>query len=318
MSAATLTLRRIGHVRPLAMLPPKLRRWIVVALVACLVLVALFHFWLRDSSFVTVEKVTVTGLTTKDAGRVRAALTSAAHGMTTLHVRQDELEEAIVAYPVVRALDVKPDFPHGLQIRVIEYRAAALVGGLPVAGDGTILRGLPVEGKLPTIPARGNLHGAHLKDPGALHAARVAGGAPATLRHRLESVELRSDDGIVVIVRDGPELIFGDATRVHAKWMAAVRVLADPDAAGASYIDVRLPGRPAAGGLAAETLAPVDPAGTAELAPPAAEEAPATTVDPATEELAPATGTTTPESTPQTEAEPTDPTGAGGVSPPSG
>ena len=79
---------------------------------------------------------------------------------------------------------------------------------------------------------------------------------------------MRAEEGIVVELRDGPELIFGDATRVRAKWIAAVRILADPEAAGASYIDVRLPGRPAAGGLPAETLAPVAPAGSAELAAP--------------------------------------------------
>lgn len=320
MSTAAIALRRIGRARPLAVLPPKLRRWLAIALGACLVLAGLFQFWLRDSSLVAVEKVTVTGLTTKDAERVRAALASAAHDMTTLHVREEELKQAIVAYPVVRALEVTPDFPHGLRIQVVEHRPAALAGGLPVAGDGTILRGLPVEGRLPAIPARGDLHGSRLKDPGALHAARVAGGAPLALRTRLERVELRAEDGIVVVVRDGPELIFGDATRVRAKWVAAVRVLADPDAAGASYIDVRLPGRPAAGGLPAETLAPVDPAGAAELAPPVTATPPGTmpaappaaTVGPATEELAPEPAPVAPEPAPSGG----DTTEAGGVSAP--
>ena len=104
------------------------------------------------------------------------------------------------------------------------------------------------------------------------------------------------------------------------------RVLADPDAAGATYIDVRLPGRPAAGGLPAATLAPVAPAGDSELTPPATTGAPDTAVDPATEQLPPAATTdpATPESVPETaltspEATPTptDTTGAGGVSPPS-
>ena len=66
-----------------------------------------------------------------------------------------------------------------------------------------------------------------------------------------------------------------------------MRILADPEAAGASYIDVRLPGRPAAGGLPAETLAPVAPAGSAELAAPTGTGPTATGVDPATEQLAP-------------------------------
>jgi hypothetical protein len=40
---------------------------------------------------------------------------------------------------------------------------------------------------------------------------------------------------------------FGDASRPHAKWLSLARVLADPSSAGASYVDVRLPERPAAG-----------------------------------------------------------------------
>ena len=59
-----------------------------MVLAACLVLAAGYQFWLRDSPLVAVEDVKVTGLTTKDAARVRAALVSAAHTMTTLHVDQ--------------------------------------------------------------------------------------------------------------------------------------------------------------------------------------------------------------------------------------
>ncbi len=326
-SARAGTLRRFAFsVLTLRLLPPRMRRRVLVVLAVCLVLAAGFQFWLRDSPLVAVEQVKVTGLTTKDAPRVRAALASAAHTMTTLHVDHAKLEEAIAAYPVVRALEVNADFPHRLEIRVVEHRPAALVGGLPVAGDGTILRGLPVEGSLPRIEARGKLDGDRLSDPGALHAARVAGAAPAPLRGRLERIDLRADEGIVVELRDGPELFFGDARHVRAKWIAAVRILADSEAAGASYIDVRLPGRAAAGGLPAETLAPVAPAGSAELAAPteATPTAP-TTVDPATEELAPVAPTTsTPppsEGTaeqPPPAAAPTDSTGAGGVSPPPG
>jgi cell division protein FtsQ len=331
MSAATLAVRAGSRpIRAFSALPPKLRRRLLAAVGAALLLAAGYQLWFRDSSFVAVDHVTVTGLTTKDAARVRAQLISAAHTMTTLHVQEDELDQAIAAYPVVRSLEVRPDFPHGLEIHVIEHRPAALVGGLPVAGDGTILRGLPIEGRLPKIDARDNLHGNRLSSPAALHAALVAGAAPAPLRPRLELIELRGRDGIVVELRDGPELIFGDATRVRAKWLAATRVLADLDAKGATYIDVRLPGRPAAGGLPATTLAPVAPAGTEELAAPdTAAPQPTTPVDPATEQLAPAPTTGAPTTEPQSAPEaapqstppapaPTDTTGAGGASPPAG
>jgi cell division protein FtsQ len=327
MSAATVALRRakLG-----LRLSNTVKRRLLLLLALTLLLAGGYQFWLRDSSLVAVDDVSVTGLTTKDAARVRATLTSAAHGMTTLHVRLDELEQAMAAYPVVRTLQVRTDFPHGMEIHVIEHRPAALVGGLPVAGDGTILRGLPVEGRLPTIPATGDMHGDRLSDPEALHSARVAGGAPAALRPRLDQVEMRSQDGIVVELRDGPELIFGDATRVHEKWVAATRVLADPEAAGATYIDVRLPGRPAAGGLPATTLSPVAPAGSADATTPdgtapGATTPPASGVDPGAEQLAPADQAAPAPATPQpapTEPAPVptaaDPTGAGGVSPPPG
>jgi cell division protein FtsQ len=316
----------------LRFLPPRMRRRVFVALAASLVLAAGFQFWLRDSTLVAVDDVKVSGLTTKDASRVRASLVAAAHTMTTLHVDQAELEDAIAAYPVVRALHVEADFPHRLDIRVIEHRPAAIVGGLPVAGDGTILRGLPVEGRLPELDVRGKLDGDRLSDPASLHAAHVAGGAPAPLRGRLERIAIRPEEGIVVELRDGPELYFGNAKRVRAKWIAAVRILADPEAAGASYIDVRLPGRPAAGGLPAETVAPVAPAGSADLATPMGTASTGPGADPATEQLQPAPPTaenTAPatEAPPSTQAAPaptqsapapTDSTGAGGVSPPPG
>ena len=62
------------------------------------------------------------------------------------------------------------------------------------------------------------------------------------------------------------------------------RVLADRDAAGADYIDLRIPGRPAAGGLPVQTVEPVAPADSdAQTAPPAAaEQAPAPTEPQAT------------------------------------
>jgi len=57
-------------------------------------------------------------------------------------------------------------------------------------------------------------------------------------------------------MRAGPQLFFGTASRPTAKWTATARVLAEPSSAGAVYLDVRVPERVAAGGLA---TAPVDP-----------------------------------------------------------
>ncbi|MGI8903842.1 MAG: hypothetical protein ACR2IP_09360, partial [Solirubrobacteraceae bacterium] len=118
---------------------------------------------------------------------------------------------------------------------------------------------------LPTIRAADRVSGRRLSDPAALAAARVAGRAPASLAGRLTAVRRSGDRGLVVEMKDGPDLIFGDVWRVRAKWMAATRVLADGRSEGATYIDLRIPERPAAGGLAPEPVDP--PAGPAQPVP---------------------------------------------------
>jgi cell division protein FtsQ len=289
------------------------RRLVLAALVASL-LGALYHFWLRDSALVAVNDVQVTGLTTKDGPRIHALLESVAEDMTTLHVRKDELEEAVGTFPVVGSLHVEADFPHGLRIEVTERPAAALVSvddvPVPVAADGTLLRGLRAPDGLPLLRMEKPATETQVTDPSTLRALLVAGGAPEGFPQRIDRVSEGAEQGVVIELKDGPELIFGDADLVNEKWMAAVRVLADADAAGATYIDVRLPERPVAGGLPVETIEPVAPAGDV-ITPPAETIAPATgvlaedgtvtpetTVDPTTTTAptttAPAPTTTTP------------------------
>jgi len=240
----------------------------VIAALLAAVLGAGYMLWLRDSGLVAVKEVEVTGLTGRDADRVRTALDGAARGMTTLHVDRDALEAAAAPFPVVRAIEVETDFPSGLRVTAIEQRpVAVLVSGerrIPVAGDGSVLSGLPTEGSLPEIHTAVAIPAAQLEPGATLDAARVAGGAPGVLVTRLDQVEREESRGLVVSVEDGPELIFGTAERLTAKWAAAVRVLADPDAAGAEYLDLRLPERPAAGGLAVETVVPVTPPAEAQ------------------------------------------------------
>jgi cell division protein FtsQ len=206
--------------------------------------------WLRDSGLVAVEDVNVTGARGAGAPAVQAALTAAARDMTTLHVRMEALRTAVRPYPMVKDLRVKTDFPHGMSIQVIEHDpvAAVLLEGrrVPVAADGTLLRGQPAGHTLVTLqlpPANG---GGRLTDRRALSAVAVMGAAPRALRPHVTGVDF-GPEGLRVSLRQGPLLQFGDGARARAKWVAAARVLADPRAAGASYLDVRAPERPVAG-----------------------------------------------------------------------
>lgn len=273
-------------------LTPRMRRRLLAAAIVAILLGALYQLWLRDSSLVAVDDVEVTGLTTKDGPRIRSMLEAVAGDMTTLHIRVEELEEAARQFPVVASIQVERDFPDGLRIAVTERRPAGLVEvdgvPLPVAADGTVLSGLrPPEG-LPLLRMDKAATDGRVTDPRTLRALVVAGAAPGPLPQRIERISEGPARGIVVQLEDGPEVIFGDADMAAGKWAAAARVLADPEAAGASYVDVRIPDRPVAGGLPVETIEPVAPAGE-PITPPADAEA-AAPVDPAAAPVDPATG----------------------------
>jgi hypothetical protein len=76
--------------------------------------------------------------------------------------------------------------------------------------------------------------------------ATVLAAAPPTLAGWIARV-YEGSEGLTVAMRGGLLIYFGDDSRPHAKWLSAARVLASPTSTGASYLDVRLPERPAAG-----------------------------------------------------------------------
>lgn len=130
---------------------------------------------------------------------------------------------------------------------------AATIGegadAVPVAADGRVLDWLPLSEALalPRLPLseppeRGRLGGTVLQQ------AQVLGAAPAELRPYLESSRHDEEQGVVVELRGGIELRFGDPSRLGRKWRAAVAVLADPSVEALDYVDLHAPWRPAVGG----------------------------------------------------------------------
>ena len=127
-----------------------------------------------------------------------------------------------------------------------------------VAADGVVLGPALLSSSLPTLagawqPAPGQ----RVSDPTLLGALAVLGAVPAPLARVLVRV-FTGPKGLTVAMRNGLLAYFGDASRPHAKWLSLARVLADPSSAGASYVDVRLPERPAAG-FAPADVAPAAP-----------------------------------------------------------
>ena len=250
----------------------------MAGLLAGLIVLGGGYFWLRDSSLVAVRNVRIVGASGPDAAQIRSAIRAAARTMTTLDVKMRALQTAVAPFPVVKAIDVSTQFPHEMSVRVSEQVPVAVVeaGGrrTPVAGDGTILHDLHGDPSLPVISLGVLPGGTHLTGY-ALSEARLLAAAPYRLLGRLSQVSDGPAHGLAGQLRGGPSLYFGGGTELPAKWAAVTEVLASSSSAGAQYIDVSDPARPAAGtgsdtvadpGLSGST-APAAGSGSAATAP---------------------------------------------------
>lgn len=261
---------------------PVLRRRALAAGLLAVALAAGYMFWLRDSSLVAVEEVSVKGV--GERSDLESLLRTAGLEQTTLHVDTGALAAAVAAEPAVRSVSAAADFPHGLEITVDLRRPVAFLkaGGAVVAGDGVVLdrSGDRPEG-VPTIELRGDdLLAGGVVAGDALGLVRVLSAAPEPLLAETDSIGVDPDYGTVATLAAGIDLRFGGNGQADQKWKAAAAVLADPELGSVSYIDLAVPKRPVAGGLppealdeslaAEEPVAPVepvvpDPAGTPEV-----------------------------------------------------
>jgi cell division protein FtsQ len=237
------------------------RRLRIALLMVLVALPLLVGGWLllRKSSLVAVEHVKVSGLHGSQAHAIEAALNGAASQMSTLDIHPAALRAAVASFPVVRTVRAVPSFPHGLRIEVTEQLpvAALSIGGVrtAVAADGVVLGPALLSSSLPTLAAQqsvatetGGQAGGRVQSKSLLAQLTVLGAVPRPIARDVTRVyDSSGGKGLTVTMHNGLLVYFGDASRPHAKWLSLVRVLADPTSAGASYIDVRIPERPAAG-----------------------------------------------------------------------
>jgi cell division protein FtsQ len=260
MSATTRSGWRAAHRRRLPRLPrrprirgrrPHLGPRTLAGLVCLAALLVGAFFWIRQSSLVAVQEVTVTGVSGPDATAIHATLVRTAEGMSTLDLDRRRLDAAVAGYAFVRSLTLDPHFPHGLTIAVSEQIPVAQLTAdgtrTTVAADGRLLRSTRPPTPVPTIalaaiPAAARVSGETAREVGLLAAA------PYRLLARIDTAgQATRGRGLTVTFRDGPAVYFGADTQLGAKWRAVLAVLASPGSAGASYIDVTDPARPAAG-----------------------------------------------------------------------
>jgi cell division septal protein FtsQ len=207
--------------------------------------------WLvvRDSSLFAVHDVTIVGLSADAQPVVSAQLEAAAQSQTTTDFSVAALRESVARFTLIDGLSARTQGSHGVLVTVSERRTAVRldVGGamIPLDSSGAVITGLRHSPRVATVRSAHLPVGGRSRDPLVALALRVLGAAPAPLRARVVSVTLGHGE-LTVYLHRGPRLIFGDASLPHAKWDAAAAVLSDHWSLGATYVDVRIPSRPAA------------------------------------------------------------------------
>ena len=229
--------------------------WRVLAGLACaLIGLGLGWLWFRDSSFAEVEQRLDHRQHALRADQVRDALTSAADGMSTLHVDARRSSDAVEPFTSVADLRVRADFPHDLRIEVDRARA----GRRPSRAAGAASRPR-AAGSSSTASARTTCRRSSTSAP----APRDGRVQDRTRSPRSRSRPPRrpscapapsscagATTAIALDLRDGPGADLRQAaSAARTKWTAAARVLAEDSSAGATYLDLRVPKLVAAGGV---------------------------------------------------------------------
>ncbi len=232
-----------------------------MAAVLAVTVAAGYFLWARDSSLVAIDNVDVVGVTAGDRGALIGELTEASESMTTLHVDRERLEAIAYRFPTVASISIDPNFPHGMRIEVTERPPTMVVQSgdqaVPVAGDGTLLTGVEIskDDNLPVLAVDQAPQGPTLEGS-VLDQALVVGAAPDELRPLIEKIDQSKEYGVEITLRGGIPVRFGNSAAAEEKWSAAAAVLADPKLDTLSYLDVRVPDRPAAGGADAGVAVP--------------------------------------------------------------
>lgn len=221
----------------------------VLALVAALTVWSAY-LWLRNSSLVRVHDVKIEGVHGRYSRDIERTLETVGKRMTTMHVRESDLERSVRAFPVVQSVSASASFPNDLHITVHEYAPVAKVTTaegrrVAAASDGTLLPRLAGR-KLPSVRVDEIPSSGKIVDVRTLQLVRVLAESPRALRPLAVSAAF-GPGGIRVTMRDGPMLYFGSPDRPAAKWAAAARVIGDVNARGARYVDVRVAERPVVG-----------------------------------------------------------------------
>jgi cell division protein FtsQ len=222
-----------------------------LAIVAFGLLVVGTAAWMASRSpILDVDRIVVVGNARTGVDEVLAA-SDLARGDALVWLDQSAARDGVERLPWVREAAIAREWPDTVRITVEERLPAAWVD----AGEGRALvvdrsgRVLAVESPAPVaLPQL--LDVTTFAEPGGLIrpavGARIAGALTPealTLVRTISATEQQAS----AVVASGQEVRLGRPTEIDDKMRAALAVLARPEVAGRSYVDVSAPSTPVAG-----------------------------------------------------------------------
>lgn len=234
--------------------PRRLRTIIILAL--ALILVGAGSVWvLYGSTWLRVERVSVSGTAVLTPEEVREAA-DVPIGAPLVSVDTDAIESHLARrLPRIDRVDVERSWPHGIRLEVTERVPVLTVqkGGKFIEVDREGVRFATVESAPKGVPAleltlsRSASSAAGLRRFGEARlvreAVRVAGSVPAGVRRATRTVKVLSYDDISLVLRGGRTVAWGSGEDGAAKARTLTALMkAAPDA---RHFDVSVPTAPA-------------------------------------------------------------------------
>jgi cell division protein FtsQ len=253
----------VARRRRIARAQGRRRRLAVLLGVAALAALALL-WWLAQGPLLAVSGVKVRGYDRDDRAALVAAIDEAASGGTMVSPATDEIRAAAAAFPWVASVSVQRDWPRRVTVDVTPARAVAVAAGPDgraalVSPAGRVLGPVPEQAGLGwlRLPAAPPAAGYALGEGDRAGLAFLAAAPPAAAR-RVRQLGVDATGALSGRIDGGPVLRLGRPDDLAAKARALALVLGQVPAAdleAATYIDLRVPVRPAIGGLPSQVPA---------------------------------------------------------------
>ncbi|MFF5702710.1 cell division protein FtsQ/DivIB [Streptomyces sp. NPDC012794] len=244
--------RRSGPQRPGRALPRRVR---LLASLAAAVLLAAGVVWaLYGSSWLRVERVTVSGTEVLTPEQVLAAA-AVPVGAPLVSVDTDEIAGRVRGrLPRVDSVDVVRSWPHGIALKVTERKPVLLIkkDGQFVEVDASgvrfdTVRQAPAHVPVLELAARDSPSARRFDAERLLReAVGIAGSLPRPIAEETLQVTVRSYDSVVLRLTKGRTVVWGSGELGEAKGKALTALLkASPKA---DHFDVSVPTAPAVSG----------------------------------------------------------------------